>query len=287
MSFESLERRWSFVATVALGLAGLGVMAGQNFALNGWVLAFWIPAIILLVVRFIHNEPEALEPLAIIDAEKSPASTSPPRNERPSDDPVSPSQVVTLYRLFKEDVPGVKSIDFLPIKILNQATAEVLGIEPRLHIDFVGLSKFVSFYVPPSSAAGDIIRMIADNYAAVTGIDIIELVLTKPGEYPRSTDGIKFTGSVVIYYADMLSNATLASLEAYYKERQLTPIWRSTGYVQTQILLRTTREALDRLLKVPEKMQAPGDELLVITGLTGGVDGEQIQIFNRAPKAQP
>lgn len=200
-------------------------------------------------------------------------------------DAISPTQVVSLYRLFKEDVPGIKSIDFAPVSIHVQSSGAALGVEPRLHADFVGLSKFVSFYIPSSPVAKDIIRFIADNYSVLTGIDMIELILTKPGEYPRSTEAMKFTGSIVIYYKDTLSNADLASLEDYYSTRQLTPVWRSTGYVQTQILLRKSREALQQLSKVPSAMQPPKDQLLAVTGITAGVDGEQIQIRNKGPRA--
>ncbi len=151
---------------------------------------------------------------------------APPSETEPQ---LSPSQVVTLYRLFKEDVPGVKSIDFTPVTLHMQPSGATFGVEPRFHVDFVSLSKFVSFYIPSSSAAQDIIRFVADNYSTLTGIDVIELTLTKPGEYPRSTEAIKFTGSIVIYHEDALSNADLASLEEYYQQHQLTPVWRGTG----------------------------------------------------------
>src|SRR5262249_3488999 len=151
---------------------------------------------------------------------------------------------------------------FLPV----QASRETFGVEPRLHADFVGLSKFVSFYVPSSRAVRDIIRFIADNYSTLTGIDQIELILTKPGEYPRSTETMKFTGSIVIYHEDALSNADLATLENYYNERRVIPIWRGTAYLQNQILLRRSGEALERLSKVPPAMQTPKDRLLVWTG---------------------
>jgi hypothetical protein len=198
---------------------------------------------------------------------------------------LSPSQVVSLYRLFKEDVPGIKSIDFKPVLLHVQSSTETFGVEPRLHADFVGLSKFVSFYVPSSPAVRDIIQFIADNYSTLTGINQIELVLTKPGEYPRSTDTMKFTGSIVIYHEDALSNADLATLENYYNARRLTPIWRGTAYLQSQILLRRGGEALERLLKVPPAMQTPKDQLLAVTGITAGVDGERIEIRNKGPRA--
>jgi len=198
---------------------------------------------------------------------------------------LSPAQVVTLYRLFKEDVPGIKSIDFNPVLLHVQSSRETFGVEPRLHADFVGLSKFVSFYVPSSQAVRDTIRFIADNYSTLTGIDQMELILTKPGEFPRSTETMKFTGSIVIYHEDALSNADLATLENYYNARRVTPIWRGTAYLQTQILLRRGGEALERLSKVPPAMQTPKDELLAVTGITAGVDGERIEIRNKGPRA--
>jgi hypothetical protein len=203
----------------------------------------------------------------------SPTDSRTPASENKSETPQSldPVEVVSLYRLFKEDVPGVKSVDFRPRRIHD------LGVEPRLHADFVGLSKFVSFYVPSSPVVRDVIRFIADNYEELTGLNLIELVLTKPGEYPQSTDGMKFTGSVVIYYEDALSNADLANLENYYRIRQLTPIWRSTAYVQTQILLRNNREALLKLSQVPSSIGEPTDQMS-ISGITAGVNGEQIRI---------
>jgi hypothetical protein len=193
---------------------------------------------------------------------------------------LTPVGVISLYRLFKEDRPGIKSVDFLPVRIHVQNSNSVLSVEPRLHADFVGLSKFVSFYVPSSSDVIDVIRFIADNYLGLTGMDQFELVLTKPGEYPQSTDGMKFTGSIVIYHEDDLSNAALANLEDYYRGRQLTPIWRGTAYIQTQILLRNDREELLRLSQVPSSMAAPSDQLS-ITGVTAGVNGEQIDIKNK------
>lgn len=198
---------------------------------------------------------------------------------------LSPSQVVSLYRLFKEDVSGIKSVDFAPVRIYVQHSDSVQSVEPRLHADFVGLSKFVSFYIPSSPVVRDVIRLIADNFIGLTGIDRIELVLTKPGEYPQSTDGMKFTGSIVIYHEDALSNADLANLEDYYRTRELTPIWRGTGYVQTQILLRNNRDALLKLSQVPSSMAAPANELS-ITGITAGVDGEQIRIKNKGRAKQ-
>ncbi len=122
---------------------------------------------------------------------------APPSESEPQ---LSPSQVVTLYRLFKEDVPGVKSIDFTPVSLHMEPSGATFGVEPRFHVDFVGLSKFVSFYIPSSSATKRIISCAADNYSTLTGIDVIELTLTNPGEYPRSTEevlrGVRLTSSL-------------------------------------------------------------------------------------------
>src|SRR5262249_7632054 len=123
------------------------------------------------------------------------ARQSPTASSNPSPISVTPVQVVTLYRLFKEDAPGVKSVDFSPVLIHARNSNSMLGVEPRLHADFVWLSKFVSFYVPSSPDVISVIRFIADNYSLLTGIDRLELELTKPGEYPQSTDRMKFTGS--------------------------------------------------------------------------------------------
>jgi hypothetical protein len=49
--------KWDTVAAVALSLVGLGVMAGQSFKVTGWTWVFWVPAILLLLVRFLHREP--------------------------------------------------------------------------------------------------------------------------------------------------------------------------------------------------------------------------------------
>jgi len=200
--------------------------------------------------------------------------------------PLSPTQVVSLYRLFKEDLPGVKSVDFVPVIVHVKPVNATVGVEPRLHVDFVGLSKFVSFYVPSSSVTRQVIQFLADNYSTLTGLDVIELTLTKPGEHPQSTESMRFTGSIVLYHEDALSSAALAFLEDYYAKRHLVPIWRSTAYVQTQILIRKNKETLEQLAKVPAAMARPIDRLLNVTGITAGVDGEMIRIHNKGPKSK-
>jgi hypothetical protein len=258
---------------IAKAIRWEGLSDRPVLTVTGRVAWFCVSVLVFLVLCFWTEKKRGDKPFSILTA---PIAKS---------EAVSPAQVVSLYRLFKEDVPGIKSIDFQPVRLHVQSSRETFGVEPRLHADFVGLSKFVSFYVPSSQAVRDTIRFIADNYSTLTGINQIELVLTKPGEYPRSTETMKFTGSIVIYHEDALSNADLATLENYYNARGVTPIWRGTAYLQSQILLRRGGEALERLSKVPRGMQTPKDQLLAVTGITAGVDGEQIHIRNKGPTA--
>lgn len=147
----AFEEKWGFPVTIVLSLLGLGVMAGQGFELNGWVWLFWVPAILLLLVRLIHREPTALPPR--VDAVFADVSVTARVNPKPAvGDPFCAFEVTNrsnlpLLRVRAEWVsfdPEPKGVGHPPIALLpvNEPIEDTAS--PKLEFDLAS-GQFVTY----------------------------------------------------------------------------------------------------------------------------------------------
>lgn len=64
--------KWGLVASIILGLLGLGVMAGQGFEFNAWVFLFWGAAAVVAVIAWLQRAPPTQVPMDTLgDIEES------------------------------------------------------------------------------------------------------------------------------------------------------------------------------------------------------------------------
>jgi hypothetical protein len=240
-----------------------------------WSLVFLLGGVVSLLYWWGINK--SMTRLATMAAARA-ARIKPTPETKPPD---YRATLPTLYRVFKEDAPGIFSVDFRPALLHLSKTPELtVGVEPRLHVDFLGGSKFVSFYVAPSDLTKDAGRWLAENYGLLTGINNLELISTKPGDPPISTSTIPFTKRIILYHESDLSLAEQADLEEYYKTRGLKVMLRSTAYLQSQILERQARDIKPIIYDIPFEMPAAQEfNGLSITGMTGGVPGHQVKMI--------
>jgi hypothetical protein len=155
----------------------------------------------------------------------------------------SPKGLLTLLELFKTDFAGSDRIcaDIAPrpVTISNLKTGEKkeVPIGVRYCVDYAAKSKFAALYIPASPETYEICAFIAAHLTQYVPIGI-EMAIKDLGEQSVSSQAFGFSGRIYIYHEGVLSYKELAGLEEVYAQHKLTPAFRSTDYLQAQILIR-------------------------------------------------
>jgi hypothetical protein len=143
----------------------------------------------------------------------------------------------TVLELFKTDFPNLMKNRVETTATHPDGTTDV--IQSQIYFDIQAKSEFYSFYIPITPRAYGIMAGLAATYKKPIS-DLkkgLTVVARDPADSSATSIGdLTFSGRIYLYFDQEFSVEQLGSLEALYKQQNISVQFRGTPYAMTRWL---------------------------------------------------